>query len=541
MRISISGSINPPDYDSPLAAPAPITPTTATGTGTVNVTSENSVTGTPVPAGWQITGSAIPGMAAPTHQGTSQSLAVPVPAGGDIVGVNVLYFNNAYVLRGVEEGSDVAIKKNSDILGNLFAFSKDLLVSVANAESVCGYTGTPGQQCPLLGNLPAPDLNVYVLFLNNPGDIANFNILLDPLPAMNVYPTTIALDSSNALSTTTTITNTGQSGSELRWTATSNASWLSLSTDSGSIINSPSQSGLSTGASWPITLTADPSGLSDGTYNTTVDINGTSPVCAKYYGYQDSRCSFTDPVNVSFTVTNSQPPGPPPTVSITPASSQIILGDSQTLTVTSTNADSCMGFTDLPGAQMLSGCSGTITETPTSTGTFHYGETATNQYGSATASADVTVITGDPGCTGADCPCTGSSCGGASTTIPSSTGGCTGTDCGGIPSSTPSSTCIGPSCSGSTHSCALTATPSSITPGQSSKLSYSCSPDVTNCSLSPWVNNQLAGTYSYGGSSGSESVRPTTNTTYELNCDSGAINESATVIVTNPGLNETNP
>jgi len=533
MRISISGSINPPDYDSPLAAPAPtpITPITPTANGTVNVTSENSVTGVLLPAAWQVWGSTIPGMIEPTHQGTSQSLTVP--ANDDNVGVNPIGAGGGYVLRDAEEYSDLAVKKNDNPLSELLVFSKDLLVDVANAENTCSYTGTPGQQCPPFGNLPASDFNVNPT-LTNAGDIANFILLWDPLPAMNVYPTTIALDSSSALSTTTVITNYGSSGSNLGWTANVNYiggaeyDWLSLSADSGSITNSASQSGIFNGASSTITLTVDPSGLPDGTYNTTVDINGTSPVCAEYYGYQDSRCSFTDPVNVSFTVKNIQTLCTPPTISITPASSTITVGDSQPLTITSTGADSCTN--DFAGGQL---CNGTTAFTSTGPATYTVVATAKNQCGSASASADVTVVP-PPGCTGTDC-------GGASTTIPSSTGGCTGTDCGGIPSSTPSSTCIGPSCSGSTPSCALTATPSSITPGQSSKLSYSCSPDVTNCSLSPWVNNQLAGTYSYGGSSGSEPVRPTTNTTYELNCDSGAINESATVIVTNPGLNETNP
>jgi hypothetical protein len=440
-----------------------------------------------------------------------------VPTNNDIVGVSAIGAGSLYTLRGVKESSNIAAKKNSNPLAELFAFSKDLLIGVANAEDTCSYVGTPGQQCAPLGNLATSTyLDVGAQTLMNSGDTANFILLWNPVAVMTVAPTAVSLDTVNNTLATTTVSSTGAPGSTLVWQAattydanSNGISWLSINGGSDQASGS-----LSAGDSSTVNFTANTTGLAAGTYQATVTFTNVVNI---YNNYS---------VVVTFTVGSTPPPGDAPTISITPASSQITLGDSQPLTITSTNADSCMGFTDLPGAQMLSGCSGTIIEMPTSTGTFHYGETATNQYGSVTASADITVISGDPGCTGPDC-------GGGSTTTPSSTGVSTTTINPGNPTST--------SPLGSTPSCALTATPSSITPGQKSKLSYDCTA-VSSCSISGGQFGSYT-TVPVSGSTaaGSTSVSPTANTLYSLTCDTGAANASVQITVTNPGLNETNP
>jgi hypothetical protein len=87
----------------------------------------------------------------------------------------------------------------------------------------------------------------------------------------------------------------------------------------------------------------------------------------------------------------------------------------------------------------------------------------------------------------------------------------------------------------------MSANPTSVTPGQASILSYDCE-NITSCSIfGGQFGNYTSVAVTGGRTNGSQSVSPTADTTYVMNCDSGAATASAQVIVTNPGLNETNP
>jgi hypothetical protein len=79
---------------------------------------------------------------------------------------------------------------------------------------------------------------------------------------------------------------------------------------------------------------------------------------------------------------------PAPTVSVTASPTTITLGQSTVLTIVTTNATSCTGSGNLSGSVT---CNGTVTATPSSTGSFSYTVIATGAGGSATASAAVTI------------------------------------------------------------------------------------------------------------------------------------------------------
>lgn len=78
----------------------------------------------------------------------------------------------------------------------------------------------------------------------------------------------------------------------------------------------------------------------------------------------------------------------PPTVTVTPATAAIDLGNSQTISWTSNNADSCSKSGAWSGAASLNGSE---TVTPASTGTFTYTITCTNNDGSTSDSSIISV------------------------------------------------------------------------------------------------------------------------------------------------------
>ena len=89
-----------------------------------------------------------------------------------------------------------------------------------------------------------------------------------PKPKISLSPTSLSFTAveggANPPSQTVTITNSGPLGSTLNWSATSSAAWLSLSPTSGS---------LASGASQPMTVSVDISGLGAGTYNATITVS----------------------------------------------------------------------------------------------------------------------------------------------------------------------------------------------------------------------------------------------------------------------------
>ena len=80
-------------------------------------------------------------------------------------------------------------------------------------------------------------------------------------------------------------------------------------------------------------------------------------------------------------------------------------------------------------------------------------------------------------------------------------------------------------------SCTFTASPTSILYGQSSTLSWSCTP--TNTPRSCTIKDDASNTIGTGSQSGTKSVKPTRDTTYTLSCtgDPTVANSTASVSV----------
>jgi hypothetical protein len=100
------------------------------------------------------------------------------------------------------------------------------------------------------------------------GEAFVFPIEPPPLPAtISLNPTTFQFSAtqggSNPSAQTLSIGNSGASGSTLNWSATDNATWLTLSPTSGSI---------TAGGNQNVTLLANIAGLTDGTYNATITV-----------------------------------------------------------------------------------------------------------------------------------------------------------------------------------------------------------------------------------------------------------------------------
>lgn len=89
-----------------------------------------------------------------------------------------------------------------------------------------------------------------------------------PKPTISLSPTSLTFSAvqggANPAPQTVTITNSGPLGSTLNWSATDDAAWLSLSPTSGS---------LASGASQPMTVSVDISGLGPGTYSATITVS----------------------------------------------------------------------------------------------------------------------------------------------------------------------------------------------------------------------------------------------------------------------------
>jgi hypothetical protein len=161
------------------------------------------------------------------------------------------------------------------------------------------------------------------------------------------------------------------------------------------------------------------------------------------------------------------PPPPPPTTSLSANPTSINAGQSSTLSWSSTNATSCTG-----GNFVVTGMSGSAAVIPSTTTS--YSISCSGSGGSATATATVTVAAPPP------------------------------------PAPTAS----------------LSASPTSITTGQSSTLSWS-STNATSCT---------GGGFTASGPSGSGVVTPSSPTTYSITCsgNGGSAAASATVTVATP-------
>ena len=213
---------------------------------------------------------------------------------------------------------------------------------------------------------------------------------------------------------------------------------------------------------------------------------------------------------------------PAPTATLSASPTSITSGQSSTLSWSSTNATSCTGSGFSP-----SGISGSASVSPTVTN--NYSVTCTGPGGtSAPATASITVTAA---------PVNGL-CGSANGTTTSSaptTNLCSAGNASSVSGNGPWTwSCAGTN-GGSTAQCSaslallptatLSASPTSITSGQSSTLSWS-STNATSCNASGgWTGSKAT--------SGTQSVSPTVNTTYSLACiGSGGTSPAASAMVT---------
>lgn len=470
---------------------------------TLTVNSTNIVTGKPVTGSWAVVGpTGQPFSSDNKTSDTYDNLAdgssyttSPVSAAG-------------YALSAVREGS-LAIAPDDGILHKVFAAADNVLSSVALASSAPSQ-GPPAIVCDSTEYSYDAVNNIYVCdggsgtsntvsFDSSSGNKSATEIIMwYPIAQMNVNPDSVPLDGSG--NGQFAVQNAGSPGSELDWTATTTDSWFTVSPLNGVITNSATQ-GNSTGATQDITVNADPTKLQSGNWTGIVTLQGKTKYCDLS---KTADCSLPQKsVTITFsggTCSGSgclMPNGPAdPSVSITPASSAITLGQSEKLTIASNNADSCTQS----GSWSGSVCNGTVTVTPASTGTFTYKVTAVNANGTSTASATVTVTS--------------------------------------APAPQPA--------------CSITASPTSIVVPQATTLTYSCQNIAPgSCTLSGGeFSNSPFGDKDYPGGDvlqGSTTDSPATDTTYTVTCygtgtySSVTSSAAVTVTVTNPGRSETNP
>jgi len=295
-------------------------------TGNLTVTSENSVVPTTfVKADWsQGAFTAYPSIYpcdVASCTGTEQTYP-SMPTGTYILSPSLItsLATTTFVLHSVEQ-VPIAQKHASN---PLLSFLENLF-NVAKAKVVCGWSIINGVASPSSCPNDTPSLTI-----SDSGDTANFIILWDPLAAISVSPSAVSLSATAGSTTSTqvTLTNSGSQGSTLNWTATSDKPWLTVWQSSGS---------LNAANSSTLTLTANSSGLSAGTYTGTVTFNGTSSPATNL-----SNKLAVQTITVTFTVGAALPPPPPPPSCTFGASPQQIVPPGQsTLSWTCTNAVSC--------------------------------------------------------------------------------------------------------------------------------------------------------------------------------------------------------
>jgi len=122
------------------------------------------------------------------------------------------------------------------------------------------------------------------------------------------------------------------------------------------------------------------------TYSSSSLAAGSYSVTASYGG--DATNNVSNSSAVSLTITTPPPPPPAPTATVSLSPSTITQGASATVTWSSTNATGCTASSAWSGAEATSG---TMSVTPTTTGTLSYALACTGAGGTASASASLTV------------------------------------------------------------------------------------------------------------------------------------------------------
>ncbi len=488
----------------------------APANGTIAVASENSQTHGPLTAQWLLEANTAQdnpcgaSWCAPATNATYQNVAIDT---------YTLQINNAatpsgYVLRSVRQVPIASRLPNW--LDTVLSFGKGIVSPDALAYTYCGMINATPTSCPN---------NVGSLTMPNGGGSINYVILWDPIATMGISQNTwspTAASNGVAVTQPVTITNTGAPGSTLTWTASSNASWLSVSPASD---NTGLTNGASGKASENVTITANPAGLSLGQHTGTISFFGTS---------HPGAGSPTQTLTVTFTVTGSGGAG------YSCSSNACVSVGSGAQYATVGQCDTACGFSGSVSGVTVTCNPSSIYTNGTSTCSAIVG--GAGGYSSAvTWSASAGTITAAGGYTAP---------GSAGMTTIMATSKQDPTKSGSTlvtVSTPPPPACTSASCQ-ATCNPVLTASPSSIVVPESSSLSYSCS-HVTECQLTGGDLTGSAPIYaspSPGNISGTATTTPSVTTTYTLTCvnsnySSDSVNSTVQVTVGGSGLCEQNP
>lgn len=273
------------------------TSTPAVTLGTINVSSTNAATADPISASWWVSGLttvSTTGQTAATYSNlpTTDPTGLPVPY---IINPISGSAGSLFSFGGIQK-ENIAEAKSTNVITRAFSSIANSLTSVALADDTCDpndytFDASSGQYICQGGDVNSlPLLPAY-------GNNANFIILWDPIATVSVTPSSVQLINPSQLSQQVQIQNSGASGSVLNWTANTTSTWISLSATSGT--------GVPSGGSSPLTLTADPSGLANGTTGV-VSIQGTSENCTAPIAKQ---CDSSASTSVTFTIGSTNPGG----------------------------------------------------------------------------------------------------------------------------------------------------------------------------------------------------------------------------------------
>ncbi len=462
--------------------------------GTLVVTSTNIVTGGPVAGSWNVFGGSLTATSTNlTHAvysnisfgaGNAVNLqTIPVAASGYALD-SVRYSNIAEASSG---GKGLLAALRSAFAMRAFAATSQATSAIVCDWSAYYYDSSAGMYACSGG--PSPSVT-----LTPTQSTATSVIMWYPIAAMAVNPTSLILNGSGA--GTITVQNTGAPGSSLHWTATTTATWFSLSPAAATTTNSATEQG-TTGATAPLTVTASPS-LPAGRYSGTVNVVGNSKYCDAQTRQGCSAIPMQ--ISVSFTNTNN--------------------GSSSTSTAITGISVACAPTRI--GWAATSQCTATVAGGPNASKAVTW--SVANAFGSVNANGTYTSPSRDGVATvvatSAQDP---SQSGRAQVTVSSALN----------QTNAPSTT--------------IAANPTSVIVPQATTITYAAT-NVSSCMLSG--GRFATGTpIAFTGTTlnGSATDTPSTNTTYSITCNGtnafSSVSSSAnvTVTVTNPGVHETNP
>jgi hypothetical protein len=343
---------------------------------------------------------------------TNTSWTQITPTANAAFNTQVTVYNTDYSLA---NGGTVNIMNGATILGSATVFSGTATVTmpamaVGNYNLTASYLGVTGQYFPSSAS--------FTLTVNPPA----------PTVAISVTPATITLGQSSTLTWSSTNATT----------CNASGAWTGLQSASGSIPVTPTSAGM-----FSYTLNCS-NGVSSQTLATTLTVNPQPPpVPTVTVTVSPSTITVGESVTVTWSSTNAAackadsawngtqatsgklivtpttaggfaysltctgaggtgngaaglavnpaqpPPGSAATVSVTISPSSITLGQSATLTWSSTNATICTADSAWSGTRATSGM---LTVTPAATGGFAYSLTCTGAGGAGNGAAGLAVI-----------------------------------------------------------------------------------------------------------------------------------------------------